>query len=58
MTVLLTTPTSVANMDGAEHDFWPVTTEFDTDAGRRLRAPRGRVRSSAPTALAGAAPSV
>jgi hypothetical protein len=58
MTVLLTTPSSVANMDGAEHDFWPVTTEFDTDAGQRLRAPRGRVRSSALTALTGAPLSV
>jgi hypothetical protein len=53
MAVLLTAPTPVANMDGAEHDFWPVTTEFDTDAGQRLRAPRGWVRSSAPAALAG-----
>ena len=58
MTVLLTTPAAVANMDGAEHDFWPVTIEFDTDAGQRFRAPRGRVRSPAPTALAGAVPSV
>jgi hypothetical protein len=58
MTVQLTTPTSVANMDGAEHDFWSVTTESDTDAGQRLRAPRGRVRSPAPTAQAGAARSV
>jgi hypothetical protein len=58
MTVLLTTPSSVANMDGAEHDFWPVTTEFETDAGQRLRAPRGRVRSSAPAEAGGAATAV
>jgi hypothetical protein len=58
MTVLLTTPTSVAKMNAAEHDFWPVTTEFETDAGQRLRAPRGWVRSSAPAALAAAAPAV
>jgi hypothetical protein len=52
VTVLLTTPTLVANMDGAEHDFWPVITEFVADAGPRLGAQRGWVRSSAPIAVA------
>jgi hypothetical protein len=54
MVVPLTTPTSFANMDGAEHDFWPVMSEFDTDAGQRFRAPHRWARSSALTALAGA----
>jgi hypothetical protein len=52
--VPLTTPTSVANMDGAEHDFWPVISEFDTDARQRFGAPHRWARSSALTALAGA----
>jgi hypothetical protein len=59
VTVQLTTPTSVANMDGAEHDFCPVTTQFDTADGQRLGAPRFRaqrwwVRSSPLAGLAGA----
>ena len=52
--VPLTTPPSVANMDEAEHDFWPVISEFDTDARQRFGAPHRWARSSALTALAGA----
>ena len=52
--VRLTTPTSAAKMDGAEHDLWPVTSEFDTDAGLRFGVPHRWVRTSAPVATAGA----
>jgi hypothetical protein len=48
--VRLTAPTSVANMDAAEHDFWSVT--IDHDAGRRPGAPHRWARTAALTAPA------